>query len=84
MDAKTLVLYLCNNNQVKKMSLSMQLKYVTTASPVYYVDASLLRRLWHSCSLDSVHETTVIWSLHCCIAIVIQLSYEFDTVHPVA
>jgi len=54
------------------MSLSMQLKYVTTASPMYYADVNLLRRLWHSCALVSVHENTVIWSLHCCIAIVIH------------
>jgi len=29
------------------MSLSMQLKYVTTASLMYYVDVNALRRLWN-------------------------------------
>ena len=54
------------------MSLPLQLKYVTTASRTYYsyADVNRLRTLWNSCGLVSVHETTVIWSLHCCIAIV--------------
>ena len=56
------------------MSLSLQLTYVTTASHMYYVDVSRLRTLWNSCGLVSVHETTVIWTLHCCIAIVIRLT----------
>jgi len=54
------------------MSLSMQLKYVTTASRMYYVDVNRLRTVWNYCGLHSVHETTVICSLHCCIAIVIH------------
>ena len=69
MDAKTLVLYLCNNNQVNKMSLSLQLQYVTSACRMYYVDVSQLRTLWNCCGLVSVQETAVIWSL--------QLSYSF-------
>ena len=46
MDVKTLVLYLCVNNQVKNIvSLSLQLKYVTTASRMYYVAVKRLRTL---------------------------------------
>jgi len=48
MAAKTLILYLCNYNQVKNMSLPMQLKYVTTASRMYYVDVNRLRTLRNS------------------------------------
>jgi len=64
------------------MSLPLQLKYVTTASRMYYVEVSWLRTLWNCCGLVSVHETTVIWSLHCCIAIVIHLTYSWLTVGP--
>ena len=62
------------------MSLSLQLKYVTTASRMYYVDFNRLRTLWNFCSLVSVHETTVIWSLHCYIVIVVHLTDSWQTV----
>jgi len=47
---------------------------------MYYVDVNLLRTLWNSCGLGSVHQTAVIWSLHCCIAIVIDLAESWQTV----
>jgi chorismate mutase len=62
------------------MSLPLQLKYVTTASRMYCVEVSRLRTLWNSCGLVSVHETTVIWSLHCCVAIIIHLTESWQTV----
>ena len=64
------------------MSIPLQLKYVTTASRMYeyYVDVNRLSTLWNSCGLVSVHETTVIWLLHCCIAIVIDLTQSWQTV----
>ena len=39
------------------MSLSVQLKYVTTASRMYYVDVNRLRTLWNCCGLVSVQRT---------------------------
>jgi len=65
MDAKTLVLCLCMNNQVKNMSLPLQLKYVATASRTYYVDVNRLRTLWNSCGLVSLQETAAF--RHCTV-----------------
>ena len=56
------------------MSLSLQFQYVTTASIMHYVDVSQFRTLWNCCGSVSVHQTAVIWSLHCCIAIVVHLT----------
>jgi len=57
MGAKTIVLYLCIHNQVKNKSLPLQLKYVTTASHMYYVEVSRLRTLWNCCIAIVIHLT---------------------------
>ena len=74
MDAKTLVLYLCINNQVKKYVITIATEVCNHCVPMYYVDVNRLCTLWNSCGLVSVQETIVIWSLHCSIAIVIHLT----------
>jgi len=56
------------------MSLSLQLKYVTTTSRMYYVDVNRLRTLWNSCGLFSVHETTV----HLVVALLDNYRYSFN------
>jgi hypothetical protein len=61
------------------VSISLQSKYVTIASRMYYVDVNRLRTLWNCCGWVSVHETSVIWSLHCCIAIFIHLTGSWQT-----
>jgi len=58
MDAKTLVLYICNNNQVNKMSLSLQLQYVPGACRTYCVD---VYQLWSG--LTTFHCTSTSKSL---------------------
>jgi len=46
---------------------------------MYYVDVNWLRTLWKSCGLVYVHETAVIWQMHCCIAIV-DLNESWQTI----
>ena len=46
---------------------------------MYYVDVNRLRTMWNFCGLVSVHETTVVWLLHCCIPIVIHLTDSWQT-----
>jgi len=58
----------------KHMSLTLQFQYVTTASSMHYVDVSQFRTLWNCFGSVSVHQTAVIRSLHCSIAIVIHLT----------
>jgi hypothetical protein len=47
MDVKTLVLYLCINNQVKNISLSLQLKYVATNVPYVLCRRQSVERCAH-------------------------------------
>ena len=47
MDATTLVLYLCINNQVKNVSLSLQLKYVATNVPYVLCRRQSVERCAH-------------------------------------
>jgi len=61
------------------MSLSLQLQYVTSACRMYYVEVSRLCTIWICCGLVSVHQTAVIWSLNCCMAIVIHLTESRQT-----
>ena len=49
---------------------------------MYYIEVSRLRNLWKCCGLVSVHQTTVIRSLHCLCIYRYSLTDCWQTVGP--
>ena len=49
---------------------------------MHYVQVSQFRTLWNCCGSVSVHQTAVVRSLHCSIAIDIHLTESWQTVGP--